>query len=697
MSTAIIYQIFLRKNATEYYSPDGSTGRKPFLDCIENMQEINIGLSRHDKYEGVFIAVTAPLIFHGRAAQVIEAEFDSNFINAYIEIEIEMRKSTDMRFYPAGVFSPDWKTFKKVSHGVECELIESGVVRYLDANESTLYRIGMTEGFAATGVVMDGIGLSGYQEWVLANFKQDLYANAYMDKSYIPFGMSNNSSSYSEISAYQNLPKGISKILPIAETNQPLIGINYNNTLTFSGDFFAYYAVEASSSRPVTLKLYASVKASPSSTTPLSEVVLWSDPAGAVTAGNDRVVNIIIPNVSVTAAQGNILELYLGDNTYSSGTPNFKYTIDGNGYLRVDTSFKLPQTIVLGKRYGQTFNLLVQKMTEYKYTADAPILNDPNYTSWDYRPYRTIITSDNALRGDNVQFITVSMDSMYKDLSSRDNLGLGVENNKIIIRDLYSFYQKDLLIADLGSVDNCEISPESDKIFNNLTIGFDKEADNDINDIYTFCDAQEYKSKVRDKFGDWDLKSDFVADMNEIEKGRSARDQKNSNNTSTDNSTNYLLAISNVPVSGNYLLYRPGTWTGFPTGKNPYNLPLSPTRSLFRKLAEVRSRLYKIPETLTFQAKTKNVVITSNLGAGSVTEGVDIYYNVVNPLYQPIYFEFDCKNIPKNFLYLLQNNRYGVIRFNWKGRNYDGFIMEVGVKGKDVSKFKLLSSPNNTW
>lgn len=685
MSTDILYEIYLRQNAGNYFNSGN-----PYTGAIANTSEINIGYERDKEYRGIFRKITAPLIFHGQAADDIQAVFNNGFVNAEIECEIRVKNSTTQGYDLLGVFDFDWTTYKKIDDGIECELKQGGLTQVIETNKDVPYQIDFQEGLEAKiNVQWTGMWFFGYQEWITANYRENNSGGGGIGSDtfelYPPLQTLDRQTEYNEITGASSQGKFTNT--SISQEYFTLITANRTGALLFTGIMPAYYKVTVNTVR---LKLYADVF-SPAGAL-LSHNTLWQDPAGNLTAGNDRTVTVSFTNVAVNVSAGNTVRVYFGDKELAGGT--YEFACDDKGYLRVDTRFTLPTTTVITRPIHSVFSRLIGRMSDFQYTLNAPYLTYPAYGLYDYTPSNTVYTSDGALRGDAIPRMTVTFSDVWKDIYSRDSVGLCVENEQIVIKTLSQIYSRNSVIYDLGEVAEMEITVATDLLYNIFRIGYDTKNTEDNNGSFAYNIEQVYKSAFKDKFSEADWKSPFVADPFTIEKIRNQSFQKDTNKGSNSTDGVYVADVENA--QGTWILRRASTYSGFPFDMNPYNFALSPKRTLYRKAQEIASHCYKLDGLLKFQAQDRPIFnITSRMiGGDTYVEATDTQISTESLLFIPLFFEFEAKKIPNNFLYLLENNRYGVLRFSYMGKTYEGFIEEIGIKGKEASSYKLLCSPN---
>lgn len=682
MSTDILYEIYLRQNAGNYFNSGN-----PYTGAIANTSEINIGYERDKEYRGIFRKITAPLIFHGQAADDIQATFNNGFVNAEIECEIRVKNSTTQNYDLLGVFNFDWSTYKKTDDGIECELKQGGLIQVIETNKDVPYQIDFQEGLEAKiNVQWTGMWFFGYQEFVMAKATINDIPLFPATEIYPPAQVSDRLTEYNEITPHSTVMKYNSQSVPAVDFS--MLSINRAGQYIFNGQFYAYYKA-VTSGRSLIIKLYADRYNN--SGTLVSSNVLWTD-TSPLSSPNDRNINVSF-NTPVNANAGDIIRLFFGDKNVTSAGIDINFACD-IGSFRIDTRFTLPTTTVITRPIHSVFSRLIGRMSDFKYTLNAPYLTYPAYGLYDYTPSNTVYTSDGALRGDSIPRMTVTFSDVWKDIYSRDSVGLCVENEQVVIKTLSQIYSRNVVIYDLGEVAELEITVATDLLYNIFRIGYDTKNTEDNNGAFAYNIELEYKSGFKDKFSEADWKSPFVADPFAIEKIRNQSFQKDTNKGSNSTDGVYVADLENA--QGTWILRRASTYSGFPFAMNPYNFALSPKRTLYRKAQEIASHCYKLDGLLKFQTQDRPIFnITSRMiGGNTYTEATDTQISTESLLFIPLYFEFEAKKIPNNFLYLLENNRYGVLRFSYMGKTYEGFIEEIGIKGKEASSYKLLCSPN---
>jgi hypothetical protein len=127
-----------------------------------------------------------------------------------------------------------------------------------------------------------------------------------------------------------------------------------------------------------------------------------------------------------------------------------------------------------------------------------------------------------------------------------------------------------------------------------------------------------------------------------------------------------------------------------------YNVELSPKSNLFRWGNYLRSILFQFGfNNLTFQTATKNYLLSRTLLGKTIFEGGDVLISSLDaPLFYPLYFKFKSQ-VPWNFSKLMTSVANAHIQFEYNGKKFFGFPMEVKQQYalNEAQEWKLLASP----
>ena len=382
------------------------------------------------------------------------------------------------------------------------------------------------------------------------------------------------------------------------------------------------------------------------------------------------------------------------------------------------------------------------------------IARDPSADgNWDVDPTQTFYTSGNALRqsqyfgtgldGAFLAYINTNIKDFVKDAFVSLCAGLGIERiddvDTFVIEDLFHFYQKDLIIADVGSsINNFIYTPYTEHLGNNITVGYKNRTYSDANGNFEFNRGLSFSTPVIRSQQDIDLTSPYRADGWGMEQERVITEGQNSTDAEADNDVFKLQgwgedaatevdSASLIPPYDVLPYYPPstplpafmlkrdnGVVDGLPqigTGlykavaDYAFNVPLSPKRQLNRLLPWLKSNHYGIAApVLKFQKSDRKMNLETSMigGAGTVVEwdDVDMTSDGTDLIYKPGVVEFETE-VPIDIADRMVVAQYGVIQFRYIrnfGQVFDGkmFVDVVGmVPGTNHSyRFKGRLSPD---
>ena len=139
--------------------------------------------------------------------------------------------------------------------------------------------------------------------------------------------------------------------------------------------------------------------------------------------------------------------------------------------------------------------------------------------------------------------------------------------------------------------------------------------------------------------------------------------------------------------------------SGMPNIATAYNIEdLTPKRMLMKHGNYLKSTLFNLqPGQLQFQTTDKNPLLSTSLGAVTITENASVPISSLDPqLFFPVIFHFKTK-IPNHFEEIQSAAANGHLRFTYNGKAFYGFPQDVSVKPAldESQEWKLLASPLN--
>jgi hypothetical protein len=379
---------------------------------------------------------------------------------------------------------------------------------------------------------------------------------------------------------------------------------------------------------------------------------------------------------------------------------------------------------------------------ESVYLADQTLSLSDNI---DLIPYRTIETSENALRGIiGFPYMTKSLAAFYQQWSKICGLGLGiVGDNKIKIEPYEYFFDAATLILDLGSnVADFEIMPFTEPMGNVINAGYEPLQTNKNFAVDSFCMPMKWELPLNKTPKSLDYQINEVnTDIYYIEKARAQNNSENSSPSASNGSV--LIQITENVVALPDITNPAGVVVGvsaygldqYPTAQstNPavspyikgmyypdtaYNLGLDPASNIYRNSKFIRSlcdgqddfgsvmsfrKIYQQQYNDPTTPALERAGMSKYLNYGTVINQVDdIPLTTTSKLFRPYIFQVTSE-YPVNMYSIINANPYGYVSFKWRGEDftdteYKGFLLEVkqSAANNKATVFKLLAHPSTT-
>jgi len=299
--------------------------------------------------------------------------------------------------------------------------------------------------------------------------------------------------------------------------------------------------------------------------------------------------------------------------------------------------------------------------------------SDPNNNeSEDYRPPIT------------------NLERMFDSCNAIDNIGLDVDerSKKVVIEAKEHFYDKGLLIANLGEIENVTFRIDAQKYYTIANVGY-LEWDEEINNgLSEFATERQYTNKTKNNESIYDIISEYLASPYAIEYTRRREKNLFPNSKQRWDDNIFIIQTWRRIIDGHPTLSQPSTVNVGVIGEKPtdvqnadsgdflYNIELSPARNFLRHL-NILQRDWQ------FQSGKGNIRMKSTVddyGCVGVFDGNELSerqdLNQVTPLFVPVSVQFE---IPVKFNEFLdyRNRKFGYFEFEYKKEVYQGFIFDV--------------------
>lgn len=401
----------------------------------------------------------------------------------------------------------------------------------------------------------------------------------------------------------------------------------------------------------------------------------WSVPAG----GRMVLRTMVMPEASTWINSFCSYQQQLTNNlSFVEKSPTIGDTIN-NGYLTHELFTRVFQQI-LSKENGFYSEFFGRTDSEFiSYMANGPGSLDFIIDGWNLRQFP------------NSQFV-VEFKKLFQTFDGIYNLMIGYDktNERFYIEQKSEAFKSDLIMFDVGEVSECVITPYKDAYFNEIEAGYEEKGDyEEVQGIYEINLNQNYAVNMPVK-ETLKIKAPYNTDSIGMEL---ARRKPYSAYASED--TKYDEKIYVVRTDGSETIQGGEDLSGFTGIEERYNLCFTPRENTIRWASFIKSGLWKEGTiTLKFQSATKSINITYKNQNGDIVDEFDNITDSDLPdlrLFDPQYYEFEgVFNL--SFKEKLDENPHGLIKFDFNGIHYAGFIDELQTQDYNrKAKYKLIA------
>lgn len=710
------FQFYLKPNDTTFYKVvNGNVlivdEEAPLYNAPSDWEKTGIDFNRDKLYWGVFIEVSEPTQFGGDGAKILRYIKSQQGYEGTCIFRVKRLISTTMSYELCYEGELDFSQMHDGRDFVTINCKNRGLQEDLDSQSDTTFELDLNAPESLT-LNIDGTFVRSKGSWYPGNYSESASDSELL--SALPFYTTDNAATGRAMDLYSN--STVDQIFPFIRPHGQQV-----RSAASIGNAAALITTAFSTSNP-----------SPSDGYYLFQAA--TDIKNLVIDGSRRIKNAYVPNMLGTKTlKIKAVVFNLATNTVDSSTLLYEYptTVSDFTIPLITTVEKATIPTMLAGRYlliiafwqastavldnqaayfpieGGYFNILFDakiaasdtKCLRYYHAAKQLIqkisptsnlvssyFNTPQtdsisrFNNFDTSPFYQVLMSGDALTQKANPKIKTSWKDMWQDMSSREALSLSIENGSAVIEKLDYVFSNEKL-ATIESVSNIDWYDFSDKIFNNLKIGFPESDQNTQSGQQEALTTSEYLTNVRRYKSENNSVSSYIAAPSQIEAIRGYTLNSKDSSTINNNDT-FITEVSPNTVSGKYRLYRPvGTISGITDTSNAYGLTLTQGRAINRKRPLIRS---SVPfGKLTFQTSSKNQNLVSSFSAGQIVENANIpldtdtYLGHTKPRYfLPYLVEFDCAPTV-NLLNIVKANPKGYIEYNHYGNMVGGYIYEM--------------------
>lgn len=671
------------------------------FDPIEWL-ELDISWKRSDNFQGgLFRNYVTALTLVKDGATIFRYLYYTQGEDAVAIFATDWREDDSGPYTQFFEGNPDFSKAVDSPVSFQTALLDAGIEAILAAKRSVPYEIPLLDSDCLS-VFHDGILMNGYARYVVP--EQGVAS---------PIALSNSFGIYSsgvEGISGATVFDASSQLIPadLSVAHNKIYTTTIAETVTVTGKFTinVFWPSAASSNVWPTIMvqhtggiavLYqAAASLAPGQS---ATYVINNSTSFALAAGASLQVIVLMMNASGS-----------GGTPLDSASARFKVLGQG-GTIEIRSQYQRPPSLIRAYRQKQVWQKVIDQILGPGYSVVSNHLNTPSLTLADSKPYNTLITCGDAVRGlgdgaSNPAKIVVSLDELQDDLSARDMGGVGVEGNTLRVERLPYFYDNSTVIVDLGLVTDFEVVPSSDDLYNQLSIGYEPRSndslENSLNGKDDFANTNKYSTPSIHQTNKLELVSPFVASPWVTEYMRANMANKKTTDTKTDNEI-FLMEVEDsmsmvqvTPISTPVPAYKlsrrqnisGNSATGILSPATVYNIGLSARRCLTRNEPRLRAPYALQPGwMLDYQTADKNPNLQSNLGSGLVVESADVPFSgMAGILYHTKLFKFKAP-ITQDIPTLIALNPYGRVNFRAMIKGVEvalgGFIINASMKPAD--------------
>lgn len=298
------------------------------------------------------------------------------------------------------------------------------------------------------------------------------------------------------------------------------------------------------------------------------------------------------------------------------------------------------------------------------YTEDGDAANDT-------------ITNGGIIRHIPDYKLNISFNDLFTSYANMYGLGFGYDREAefFYVKEIEYFYNRNVLMADLGEVSEMVIEPYDDAYNNDIQAGYVKVEYEELKGINAVNTKAQYSLNVPVK-GKFNFNVPFNADCLTI--ALSARTQFSDTGT-TDTRYDDKVCIARTDGNDKLTQGKQGA-VGFTGIETWYNLDITPRQNLIRIGNRILPGLDKSDEDIKFLGRQKNISISYQEGGELINENDDIKQSEIKKtrLFDPLIARFKAP-INNAILQKLDSRENGFFIWSYFGVVYAGFAIKANT------------------
>jgi len=582
----------------------------------DGWMESLVKYARNNKWLGIFRDFSIPMNFPKDGALILRDAMWKKGIEAVYYLAIW---KLDQYNFPDGYCNWytgefDFSKFKQTVDGVDIQLVEGGLTKLLKSNEATTYEIDIHNDPQKKILVLDGLPFKNEVEMTI--YQQDVYghkiAGGVNDWTLGAGIISNEGTTQGILSNDQSIERGQ---VP-SGSNCFLQSVSKTITVNISGNVSMNFPVMPTDAYTV-YKTF--LHKHDDNGTLIAQYIIA--PEGTV----HNPGNLNFPfSFSIPMEPNTKLSLYhhTDDDQHPDG-----------GFVQITGGFKYDYQVVFDttlcecltwKRLGEK---ITEKVTGGKYGFKSTFLDSLDETQF--------LTSGQAIRKYGAPSVFKTSLSDFFKACQRWGVGMGIENDQLIIEKHDYFFRNDIAF-ELGEVSDCEIFLAEDLVINTIKVGYQNQTYDNVNGKDEFNVTQQYSTLITRVVKEMDLICPYRADMFGIELTRLKLFGKDTTDSSSDNDTFQM----NVSKGAFYSVYNGGFTAELNTSNYFLKIPSTDTLLNVGQVITISGVNHTILSISFLIVGYSYVGITGVITPGSYNTSITVYnaeyYKLNRPAYSSI-------------------------------------------------------------
>jgi hypothetical protein len=411
------------------------------------------------------------------------------------------------------------------------------------------------------------------------------------------------------------------------------------------------------------------------------------------------------------------LGLYAYIKIYYSASVDTNATADFNIAFDPETSFLLTNTKVCPPTDCDVYliNETLAHVTE-SITDRCLTIQSDYYGRTDSQPFASSIDGCGSLRivtpglkirqATDKQFFA-SMKELMEGLRAIDNIGMGMEADRVRIEPAEWFYQ-DSKIIDLSLVPEMRNDLEEKLIYSNLLTGYSKWEIKSIKGIDEFNSAKEYRTSIKAVNNPLDIRCNLIASGYIIENLRTQTLVNTGNTDSTYDNDVFIICVERYAYSYQVEQGIVENAANFFSPATAYNWRIRPAYNLmrwFKSIAQSYVNLINTTSKLFFTSGTGNYLAEGNISPYDIcrienkvmAENSDVsssdFQNIsdATPIYKPEISTFEYPLSISDYK-MIKDNPYGYFNVQCgQGEFFKAYIRNIEYKpATGMAQFDLI-------